>query len=213
MSATLLEVHPDNPEKRKIKTIVECLKDGGTVIYPTDTVYGLGCDIHNLKAVEKVARIKGVKAEKTSFSFICYDLKHIAEYAKVENECYKLMKQTLPGAYTFILQASSNVPKLLKSKTKKTVGIRVPNHNIPRDIVQALGNPIITTSLKSDSNFEEYIADPEAIYEHYKHDVDIIVNGGPGKLEASTIIDCTTDEFSIIREGVGSIAEFAYPVQ
>lgn len=209
MAATLLKIHHENPEPRKINQVVECLKNGGVVIYPTDTVYGLGCDIHNLKAVERVAHIKGVKAEKTAFSFICHDLSHIAEYAKVSNAAYKLMRHTLPGAFTYLLPASSNVPKLLKSKTKKTVGIRVPNHHIPRQLVRLLGNPIITTSITNDDNYPTSIED---IFERYKNEVDIIIDGGIIANVPSTIVDCTTDDFEVVREGAGNISDYAYSV-
>ena len=160
MPAELLKIYPDNPDPRRIRQVAECLRGGGLVIYPTDTVYGLGCDIHNARAVEKVAWIKGIKPQKNDFSFICFDLSHIADYARVSNAAFKLMKKALPGPFTFILEASNRVPKLLNTN-KKTVGIRVPDHSIPRSIVRELGNPIITTSIKDDDEVIEYSTDPE----------------------------------------------------
>lgn len=204
MAAELVRIYPENPDERKIRQVVECLRDGGLIIYPTDTVYGIGCDIHNTRAVEKVARIKGVKPQKNNFSFICYDLSHIADYARVSNAAFKLMKKALPGPFTFILEASGKVPKLLNTN-KKTVGIRVPDHSIPRCIVKELGNPILTSSIKDDDEIIEYSTDPELIFEKFEHQVDIVINGGYGGNVASTIIDATSDDFEIIREGLGEI--------
>lgn len=205
VSAELIKIYPDNPDPRRIRQVAECLRDGGLVIYPTDTVYGLGCDIHNTRAVEKVARIKGIKPQKNDFSFICYDLSHIADYAKVSNAAFKLMKKALPGPYTFILEANNNVPKLLNTN-KKTVGIRVPDNDIPRFFVRELGNPIITTSIKDEDEVIEYSTDPELIFEKFQHLVDIVVDGGYGGNVGSTIVDATTDEFVIIREGLGDLS-------
>lgn len=205
--AELIKIYPENPDLRRIRQVAECLRDGGLVIYPTDTVYGLGCDIHNTRAVEKVARIKGIKPQKNDFSFICYDLSHIADYAKVSNAAFKLMKKALPGPFTFILGANNNVPKLLNTN-KKTVGIRVPDNEIPRFFVRELGNPIITTSIKDDDEVIEYSTDPEFIFEKFQHQVDIVVDGGYGGNVGSTIVDATTDEFEIIREGLGDLALF-----
>ncbi|GAB3165282.1 L-threonylcarbamoyladenylate synthase [Telluribacter humicola] len=207
MAAELIRLYPDNPEEKKIRQIAECLRGGGLVIYPTDTIYGLGCDIHNAKAVEKVARIKGIKPEKNDFSFICYDLSHIADYAKVSNAGFKLMKKALPGPFTFVLWASGKVPKLLNT-SKKTVGIRVPDNNIPRQIVRELGNPIITTSIRDDDEVIEYSTDPELIYEKFMNLVDIVVDGGYGGNVPSTIIDATDDNFEVIREGLGQIETY-----
>lgn len=204
MAAELIRIHPDNPEEKKIRQVAECLRGGGLVIYPTDTIYGLGCDIHNVKAVEKVARIKGIRPDKNDFSFICYDLSHIADYAKVGNAGFKLMKKVLPGPFTFILSASNKVPKLLNTN-KKTVGIRVPDNNIPRQIVRELGNPIITTSIRDDDEVIEYSTDPELIYEKFKNLVDIVIDGGYGGNVPSTIVDATDDTFEVIREGLGQI--------
>ncbi|WKN33890.1 L-threonylcarbamoyladenylate synthase [Porifericola rhodea] len=209
MKAELFKIHPENPEQRKIDKVVEVLRRGGVIIYPTDTVYGIGCDIYNKDAVERVARIKGVDSSKNNFSFICNDLSHIAEYVRnLPTPTFKLMKKTLPGPYTYILKSSSKVPKVIDSK-KKTVGIRVPDHNIPRMIVQTLGNPIVTTSIHDDDEIVEYSTDPDMIYENFSHLVDVIVDGGPGNNVASTVVDCTDDyEVKIVREGMGDLAPF-----
>lgn len=202
MPAELIKIYPENPDERKIRQVVECLRGGGVIIYPTDTVYGLGCDIYNSRAVEKVARIKGVKPQKNNFSFICYDLSHIADYARVGNGTFKVMKKVLPGPFTFILDATNNVPKLLNTN-KKTVGIRVPDHSIPRCIVKELGNPIVTTSIKDDDEIIEYSTDPELIYEKFMHQVDIVIDGGYGGNIGSTIVMANTDHLEVIREGLG----------
>jgi tRNA threonylcarbamoyl adenosine modification protein (Sua5/YciO/YrdC/YwlC family) len=207
MPAELIRIYPENPDERKIRQVVECLRDGGLVIYPTDTIYGLGCDIFNARAVEKIARIKGIKAQKNDFSFICYDLSHIADYARVGNTAFKLMKKVLPGPYTFILEATSQVPKLLNTN-KKTVGIRVPDNLIPRLIVKQLGNPIVTTSIKDDDAIVEYSTDPELIFEKFQHQVDIVIDGGYGGNVASTIVLATNNEFEIVREGLGDTSLF-----
>lgn len=201
----ILKIHPKNPGEREIGKVVECLKDGGIIAYPTDTVYGLGCDIYNDKAVEQLARIKGVKPEKANFTLICTDLSHLSDFSRqLPNNIFKLMKKALPGPFTFILNANNNVPKLFKSN-KKTIGIRVPDNNIPRTIVKALGNPIINTSIHDDDEITEYITDPELIHERYKKLVAIVINGGFGSNEPSTIIDCTGDDPKIIRQGIGVI--------
>ena len=207
MPAELFKIYPENPDERRIRQVVECLKDGGLVIYPTDTVYGLGCDIFNTRAVEKIARIKGIKPQKNDFSFICYDLSHIADYARVGNVAFKMMKRVLPGPYTFILNANNSVPKLLNTN-KKTVGIRIPDHNIPREIVKALGNPIVTTSIKDDDEVIEYSTDPELIFEKFQHQVDIVIDGGYGGNIGSTIIKADGDDFEIVREGLGDTSVF-----
>jgi tRNA threonylcarbamoyl adenosine modification protein (Sua5/YciO/YrdC/YwlC family) len=199
----LLKIHPDNPNPRHIHKVIDCLNDGGIIIYPTDTVYGIGCDIYKNKAVEKIAIIKGIKKEKANFSFICSDLSHISDFTRpISNETYKLMKRNLPGPFTFILEANNKVPKLFQSK-KKTVGIRVPDNNIINLIVQTLGNPIMSSSVYDDDEIIEYTTDPELIHEKYGHLVDIVIDGGYGGNEASTIVDCTLDEITIIREGKG----------
>ena len=201
----LLSIHPDNPDKRKIDQAIQILKKGGVIIYPTDTVYSMACDLMNRKAVERMAQIKGVKIEKSNFSLICSDLSHISDYTvQFGNNIYKMMKRALPGPYTFILNANNSVPKLFKSK-KKTIGIRVPDNNIARMLVQELGNPLISTSVHDDDEILEYITDPELIHEKYENIVSLIIDGGYGKNEASTIIDCTANEPEIIREGIGNI--------
>lgn len=200
----LLEIHPDNPDERKIKMVVECLSKGGIIIYPTDAVYNLGCDLQNHKAVERVAKLKGLKPEKANFSLICYDLSHIAEYAKVNNATYKLMRKALPGPYTFILGGSSLVPKIFKSK-KKTIGIRVPDNNIAREVVRVLDRPITSTSIHDEDEILEYTTDPYLIHEKYGSMVDIVIDGGIGQNVATTIIDCTEGYPELIRQGLGEI--------
>jgi tRNA threonylcarbamoyl adenosine modification protein (Sua5/YciO/YrdC/YwlC family) len=207
MPAELIKIYPDNPDERKIRKVVDCLRDGGIVIYPTDTVYGLGCDIYNARAVEKVARIKGIKPQKNNFSFICYDLSHISDFARVGNVAFKAMKKVLPGPYTFILDATNKVPKLLNTN-KKTVGIRVPDHMIPRLIVKELGNPIVTTSIKDDDEIIEYSTDPELIYEKFQHQVDIVIDGGYGGNMGSTIVMANTDDLEVVRQGLGDPTRF-----
>ncbi len=202
MPAEFLKIHPQNPEPRKIQQVVSCLREGGVVIYPTDTVYAMGCDIHNARAVERIARIKGIKPQKNDFSFICYDLSHIADYAKVGNGAFKLMKRLLPGPFTFILEANNRVPKVLANR--KTVGIRIPDHPITRQIVYELDHPVITTSIKDDDDdIMEYPTDPEIIFERFQHQVDLVIDGGFGGLIPSTVILATDDDFEVIREGAG----------
>lgn len=204
----LIKIYPENPNEKAIEQVVDVLKKGGLIIYPTDTVYGLGCDITNPKAIEKIARIRGIKPDKANFSFICHDLSHIADYIKpIDNTTFRILKKALPGPFTFIFNANNNVPKLLSSN-KKTVGIRVPDNNIARRIVQELGNPIISASIKDDDELVEYSTDPELIHEKYENLVDLVIDGGYGDNEASTVIDCTTGEFEIIREGKGNIEEY-----
>lgn len=201
----LLQIHPDNPDTRKIAQVIKTLKKGGIIIYPTDTVYSMACDMNNRKAVERMAQLKGIKAEKANFSLICYDLSHISDFTvQFGNNIYKMMKRALPGPYTFILNANTSIPKLFRSK-KKTIGIRVPDNNIARMLVQELGNPLISTSVHDDDELLEYITDPELIHEKYESTIDIIIDGGYGQNEASTIIDCTGNEAEVIREGIGSL--------
>ena len=208
MAASFIRLYEENPDPRKITQIVNVLRSGGLIIYPSDTIYGLGCDIFNQKAVDRVRRIKNINDKKMDLAFVCYDLSHLSVYAKnVSTPVFKLMKRILPGPYTFILNASSKVPKILKVKKKK-VGIRIPNNRIPREIVQELGNPIVTTSLHDDDKILEYATDPELIYEQYKNHVDLIINGGYGDNQASTIIDYSGEELEIIREGKGEIYKF-----
>ncbi|MBS2098926.1 L-threonylcarbamoyladenylate synthase [Carboxylicivirga linearis] len=203
----LLKIYENNPNERELKKVVDVLRNGGLVIYPTDTIYGIGCDIYNAKAVEKVARIKGINLKKANLSFICYDLSHISDFTKpLNNHVFKMMKRHLPGPFTFIVNANSNVPKLFKNN-KKTVGIRVPDNNIIRTLVDLLGNPILSTSVKEDDDILEYSTDPELIHEKFSDLVDIVIDGGYGGNEPSTIIDCTSDELEITRQGLG-IVEF-----
>lgn len=198
----LLKIYPQNPNPREISRVVGVLRSGGIIIYPTDTVYGLGCDITNQKAVEKIIRLKGLKTKEAHFSFICSDLSHIADFAKVDNPTFKLMKKNLPGPFTFILPGLNRVPDYFISK-RKTVGIRIPNNPIPIDIVKELGNPIMTTSIKDDDDVVEYTTDPELIHERYQDLVDLVIDGGYGDNVPSTVVDCTTDEPEILREGKG----------
>jgi tRNA threonylcarbamoyl adenosine modification protein (Sua5/YciO/YrdC/YwlC family) len=204
----LLRVHPDNPDDRNLKVITDCLRSGGLVIYPSDTIYGLGCDITQIKAVDRIAQIKGIKREKANFSFICYDLSHLSDFSRpIPNHIFRLMRKALPGPFTFILNANNNVPHYFQSK-KKTVGIRIPNHLVPLQIVEKLGNPIMTTSIHDEDEIIEYSTDPELIYEKYRDLVDIVVDSGPGGNIPSTVVDCTGDEPLIIRQGKGDLAEF-----
>lgn len=197
----LLEVHPGNPNPRNIKTIVECLLDGGIIVYPTDTIYGLGCDIFQHKAIERIARIKHIEPAKAQLSFVCYDLSDLSKYTKsISTPLYRLLKSYLPGPYTFILPASKEVPKILQSK-KSTIGLRVPDNNIARTIVNQLSHPILSASLPGEM-VEEY-TDPELIYENFGKQVDIVVNGGTGGMIPSTIVDCTKDTYEVIRQGAG----------
>jgi tRNA threonylcarbamoyl adenosine modification protein (Sua5/YciO/YrdC/YwlC family) len=201
----LLKIHPENPSARNIQKVVECLSNGGVIIYPTDTVYGLACDIYKPRAVERIAQIKGTKKEKANFTFVFTDLSQLSDFTKpLSNEVFRLMRNSLPGPFTFILDANSNVPKLFQSK-KKTVGIRIPENNIALEIVKELGNPIMTTSIHDDDSIIEYTTDAEMIFDKYKNIVDIVVDGGPGDNKPSTIIDCTGDEPLIIREGKGEL--------
>ena len=198
-----MKLHPQNPNPRHLKTIIECLQGGGVIIYPTDTVYGMGCDISQPKAVERICRIKQIDPKKAQFSFICHDLSHLSDYAKsVDTPVFRMLKRALPGPYTFILPASRQVPKMLKTK-KDTVGIRVPDNNICRTIVKELGNPVMSTSLPIEHYVEEY-TDPEIIYEKFGKIVDIVVDGGTGGTTFSTVIDFTGPEPELIREGAGS---------
>jgi len=199
----LIKIHPDNPNERQINQVVEILSKGGVIIYPTDTVYGMGCDINNSKAVERIARIKGINLEKANFSFVCHDLSHISDFTKpLNNDVFKLLKRNLPGPFTFILEANNNVPKLFKSK-KKTVGIRIPDNNIAREIVRLLGNPIMSTSIHDIDNIVEYTTDPELIHERFENLVDAVIDGGYGNNVASTVVDCSIGSVEILRQGIG----------
>jgi len=200
----LIKIYNENPNAKEIEKAVKVLKNGGLIIYPTDTVYGLGCDILNNKALDKIAKIKGVKLEKANFSFICYDLSNLSEYVKqINTPTYKILKRALPGAYTFILDGNNNLPKAFKKK--KTVGIRIPDNNIVREIVKELGNPIISTSIYDEDDVIEYTTDPELIFEKWHDKVDLVIDGGYGDNLASTVIDLTNNEIQIIREGKGDI--------
>jgi len=202
--AFFIKIYKDNPNPIEIKKAVDVLKKGGLIIYPTDTVYGLGCDFTNTKAIEKIARIKGVKLEKANFSFICNDLSHLSDYVKqIDTPTYKLLKRALPGPYTFILPGSKSLPKVFKKK--KTVGIRIPDNSIALAIVEELGNPIISTSIHDEDDVLEYTTDPELIFEKWQHLVDGVIDGGFGDIHASTIIDLTEAEPIVIREGKGSV--------
>jgi tRNA threonylcarbamoyl adenosine modification protein (Sua5/YciO/YrdC/YwlC family) len=201
----LIRIYPENPNPKTIEQVVDVLRKGGLIIYPTDTVYGLGCDITNHKAIEAICKIRRIKPEKANFSFVCYDLSHISDYIKpIDNTAFRLLKKALPGPFTFIFNASHNVPKLLSSN-KKTVGIRVPDNSIAREIVRVLGNPILSTSIHDDDDIIEYSTDPELIYEKYQEQVDIVIDGGYGGNIPSTVVDCTSGEFEVIREGKGDL--------
>ncbi len=203
----LLELHAQNPSPRNLKKLVKCLKDGGIIIYPTDSVYGMGCDITQPKAIERICRIKGLNPEKAQLSFICHDLSHLSYYAKsVDTPLFRMLKRSLPGPFTFILPASKRVPKLLKAK-KDTVGIRVPDNVICQSIIRELGNPLMNTSLP-DGDAEE-MANPTIIHEKFGHLVDIVVDGGIGGTEPSTVVDCTKGEPVVLRKGAGHLALIA----
>lgn len=197
----LIKLYEENPNERVIQKIANALREGGLIIYPTDTVYAIGCDIFHARAVEQICKIKGEVPEKANLSFICRDLSHISEYAKVNNEVFKLMKRNLPGPFTFILNGSNTLPKLFKQK--KTVGIRIPDNAIARAIVEKLGNPLMSMSLKDEDSDLEYVTDPEWIDERYGNRVDLVIDGGMGGIEPSTIIDCTDEIPTISRQGLG----------
>ncbi|MBI1183825.1 threonylcarbamoyl-AMP synthase [bacterium] len=201
----LLKIYPDNPAPRHIDMVVNTLKEGGLVIYPTDSVYAIGCDMYNQEAIDRLCQVIGKKSENANLALICYDLKNISEYClPFSNSVYKLMRSSLPGAYTFILKANNKVPKLFKNK-KKEIGIRVPDNNIPREIVNALGNPIVTASIKLNDPINEYPTNAEIIYDEFKNRVDLVIDGGPGSTEHSTVLDCTGEEVLLIREGKGLV--------
>lgn len=201
----LLKIHPDNPEGRKIKQVVETLESGGIIIYPTDTVYGIGCDIFNNNAVDRICKIRGLDPKKARLSFICNNIGQISEYTQpIDNEIFRLLKQHLPGAFTFVLKSNNQVPKLFKNR-KKTVGVRIPDNAISQAIVEALGRPILTTSLKSDDEILEYFTDPIDIYDDFGKRVDIVIDGGVGGNNPSTVVDCTSTEVEILRQGLGQI--------
>lgn len=202
--AQFIKIYPENPSEKEIARVVKILKEGGLIIYPTDTVYGLGCDITNTKALERIAKIKGIKLEKANFSFVCSDLSNISDYVKqIDTSTFKILKRALPGPYTFILPGNNNLPKEFKKKT--TVGIRVPDNEIALEIVRHLGNPIVSTSIHDEDEVLEYTTDPELIFEKWQNLVDLVIDGGYGDNHASTIIDLSGHEPEIIREGKGSL--------
>ncbi|SEM18062.1 tRNA threonylcarbamoyl adenosine modification protein, Sua5/YciO/YrdC/YwlC family [bacterium A37T11] len=204
----LIRIHEQNPNDRSIDQVISVLQKGGIIIYPTDTVYGIGCDITNHRAIERLCEIRGIRPEKANFSFICYDLTDISQYSKpLDNATFRLLKKALPGPFTFIFNATQKVPKLLSSK-KKTVGIRVPDNNIAREIVRRLGNPIVSASIHDDDDVIEYSTDPELIHEKFGDLVDLVIDGGYGGNIPSTVVDCTSGEFEVIRQGKGDLAEF-----
>jgi tRNA threonylcarbamoyl adenosine modification protein (Sua5/YciO/YrdC/YwlC family) len=207
MAAELLKIHPLNPEGRKVDRVVSVLKRGGIVVYPTDTIYGIGCDLMNRKSIERLCQILNIKPQKLDLSFICQDISHISDYVKrMETPAFKMLKKNLPGPFTFIFESSSKVPKIL-DVNKKTVGVRIPDHTIPNSIVLQLGNPLITSSIKNDDIIKEYTTDPEEIYEDFKNVVDLVIDGGVGGNVPSTVVDCTSDEFIITRQGLGHIRQ------
>jgi tRNA threonylcarbamoyl adenosine modification protein (Sua5/YciO/YrdC/YwlC family) len=205
--ALFYKIHPDNPEERKIRELALLLQKGGLVIYPTDTVYGIGCDIFNTKAIEKIARIKNIKPEKANFAIICHDMSHLSEYARISTPVYKVMKRALPGPFTFVLPATSQVPKLFHNN-RKTIGIRIPDNPIPRALVRELGHPILTSSIVDEDDIIEYSTDPGLIFEKFRHQVDAVIDGGYGHNVASTIVLCEDDSFEVIRHGLGDFSQF-----
>ena len=202
--AQFIKIYEDKPNEAAVAKVVKVLKDGGLIIYPTDTVYGLGCDITNTKALERIAKIKGIKLDKANFSFICHDLSNISDYVRqIDTATFKILKRALPGPYTFILPGNNNLPKEFKKKT--TVGIRVPNNSIALEIVKLLGNPIVSTSIRDEDEVIEYTTDPELIFEKWQNLVDLVIDGGYGDNVGSTIIDLSGDEPIVVREGKGSL--------
>lgn len=205
--AEFVRIYEENPNPKDIKRVVEVLRKGGLIIYPTDTVYGLGCDITNTKALEQIARIKGVKLEKANFSFVCHDLSNLSDYVKqIDTTTFKILKRALPGPYTFILPGAKSLPVVFKKK--KTVGIRVPSNNIALEIVRQLGNPIVSTSIHDDDEVIEYTTDPELIFEKWDNLVDLVIDAGYGDNQPSTVIDLSENEPIVIREGKGSLEIF-----
>lgn len=200
----ILKIHPDNPNKREIDRVVEVLKNGGVIIYPTDTIYGIGCDINQHKAVERLAKIQGVDMSKAFFSFVFSDISHVSDYTKLPTPAFKLIKRNTPGPFTFVLEANSNIPRQFKMR-RKTVGVRIPDNNILQTIIAQLGNPMLSSSIHADNDIEEYITDPELINEKYGHLVDFVIDGGYGDNQPSTVVDCTTNDFDIIRQGKGEL--------
>lgn len=201
----IVKIYPENPNPKQIEKVVEILRNGGIIVYPTDSVYGMGCDIHNHKSVEKIAKLRGIKPEKARFSIICHDLSQISAYTKpINNSIFKLMKKNLPGPFTFILNANSKVPALFLSN-KKTIGIRIPNNPVILEIIKEFGSPILTTSVHDEDEIIEYTTDPELIHEKYNELVDLVIDGGYGQNIASTVVDCTASEPLIVRQGIGEL--------
>lgn len=201
-----IKIHPETPEKKKVDQAVKIIENGGIVIYPTDSVYSMGCDLMNKRAIEKLAKLKGVKLKKTQFSIICNNLSELSEYTKgFSRTTYKLLNKNLPGPFTFILQANNYLPKLFDTN-RKTIGIRIPNNNILQEITSTLGRPIVTTSIHDEDEILEYSTDPELIRERYEKVVDLVIDGGVGNIEPSTVVDCSTDQPEIIREGIGELS-------
>jgi len=201
--ALLIKIYPENPNERQLRTVVECLRDGGIVVYPTDTIYGIGCDIYKSKTIERISELRGIKPGKSTFSFICSDLSQLSDYCKpIDTNIFKVMKANLPGPFTFILNANNNVPRHIQTK-RKTVGIRIPNNTIPIEMVRLLGNPIMSSSVHDDDEILEYTTDPELIYEKFANSVDLVIDAGYGGNIPSTVLDCTEGEVKIIREGKG----------
>jgi tRNA threonylcarbamoyl adenosine modification protein (Sua5/YciO/YrdC/YwlC family) len=198
-----IKLYPENPNMKDLARVVNVLRAGGLMVYPTDTVYALGCDALNVRAIEKICKIKGINPNKTNLSIICHDLSNVSEYAKVNNATFRLMKKNLPGPFTFILNATTNLPKIYKNR--KEVGIRIPNNNIARTLVAELGNPILTTSIRDEDELVEYTTDPELIAEKYEKIADVIIDGGYGGIEASTVVDCRADNPEIVRQGKGEL--------
>ncbi|HQO50604.1 MAG TPA: L-threonylcarbamoyladenylate synthase [Bacteroidales bacterium] len=202
----LLKIYPENPSPRHIKMVVDCLKSGGLVIFPTDTVYGLGCSINQPKAVDRIALLKGIKKEKANFSFIFNNLSMLSDFTRpIGNDIFKMMKRNLPGPFTFILESNSNIPKIFQNK-KKTIGIRIPDEPIIQTIIEELGHPVMTTSILDDDKMLEYTTDPELIFEDYENIVDLVIDGGYGNNVPSTVVDCTGEDWIIVRQGMGELA-------
>lgn len=203
MPAELLKIHPVNPEQRKIRYVTDVLRRGGLIVYPTDTIYGLGCDLLNKRAIERLCYVLGIKPQKLDLSFVCRDLSQISEYARrIDTPVFKILKKNLPGPFTFLLESSSKVPKIL-DVNKKTVGIRIPQHQVPQLIVEMLGNPMITASIKNEDVIREYTTDPVEMYEDLKHQVDLVIDSGAGGNVPSTVVDCSGATLEIIRQGLG----------
>ena len=205
MSAAFIEIHPENPESRKIEEVIRVLEKGGIIAYPTDSVYNFGCTLDNKRAIEKLAKLKGLKLKKANFSLICHDLKSIDEYtAPFSRSIFKALNKNLPGPFTFILNASNKIPKLFDTN-KKEIGIRIPDNNIVLELVEMMGVPMVTTSIHNEDEIIEYITDPEQIFDNYQNQIDLVIDGGIGNNEPSTVVDCTNDELDIVRQGIGEL--------